>query len=313
MEIHQLRYFCAIARAGSFTRAALDEGISQPSLSQQIVRLEQDLDAKLFDRLGRRVQLTEFGRALLPQAQEILRKVNAVRSAMDSVRSGVRGRLNIGCIPTITPYFLAPRIGGFAERYPDVEFRLFEDITPKLVEQLQAGDLDIAIAGLPIKNPDIICSELLRESIVVAVGKGHRLARAPRVKLAELSRERMLLLKEGHCFRDNALTVCSRGRTQFISVFETDQFSSIFSLVSSGFGISLVPQMAATEESGCDFLPLEREAVRRIGYVRARGHVAGPAQKAFTEWLREAAKRPAPIYPSSAKPDAAKSQAHVAR
>ena len=312
MEIHQLRYFCAIARAGNFTRAAIEEGISQPSLSQQIVRLERALDAKLFDRLGRRVQLTEFGRALLPQAHEILRKVNDARSALDAVRSGVRGRLNIGCIPTITPYFLAPRIGDFVERYPDVEFRLFEDITPKLVEQLQAGDLDIAIAGLPIKNPDIICSELLRESIVVAVRKGHRLSRSPRVKLAELSHERMLLLKEGHCFRDNALTVCSRGRTQFISVFETDQFSSIFPLVSSGFGISLVPRMAATKESGWDFLPLEREAVRRIGYVRARGHVAGPAQKAFTEWLRETAKPPTPIHASLVKPEPAKSCVHVA-
>jgi LysR family transcriptional regulator, hydrogen peroxide-inducible genes activator len=294
MEIHQLRYFCAVARTGSFTRAAEEEGITQPSLSQQIVKLEKTLDARLFDRLGRSVQLTEFGRALLPQALEILRSVNGARSAIDLLRRGVAGRLAIGCIPTITPYFLAPLLGDFASRYPDVELRLVEEITPKLVELLQAGELDLAVASLPVNNPDILCSELFREQIMVAVGAHHRLACEAKVALPELRQEKMLLLKEGHCFRDDALTICSRGRIPFYSMFETDQFSSIFPLVSAGLGISLVPQMAAHTETECKFLPLEREAFRRVGYMRIRGHAAGSAQKAFIEWLRSIARH----YPS---------------
>jgi len=123
MELHQLRYFCAVARTGSFTRAAIEEGVAQPSLSQQIVKLEQTLGAKLFDRLGRSIQLTEYGRTLLPQALAILRQVNEARSTLESLRRGVGGNLSVGCIPTLTPYFLAPRLSDFAHRFPDVELQ----------------------------------------------------------------------------------------------------------------------------------------------------------------------------------------------
>jgi LysR family transcriptional regulator, hydrogen peroxide-inducible genes activator len=153
-----------------------------------------------FDRLGRGIRLTEFGRALLPQAAEILRQVNTARASMDSLRLGVGGRLAVGCIPTITPYFLAPNIGGFARQYPEVELRLIEDITPNLVGLLQSGEIDVAVVSPPVKNPDIVCSDLFREPIVVAVGKGHRLAHEASVSLPDLREEKMLLLKGGPLF-----------------------------------------------------------------------------------------------------------------
>ena len=287
MELQQLRYFCAVARTGSFTRAAVEEGVAQPSLSQQLSKLEKTLQAKLFDRLGRSVRLTEYGRMLLPQAMEILRQVNGARTTIESLRRGVQGHLAVGCIPTITPYYLAPRLGQFAARYPDVELHLVEGITSKLVELLQAGELDIAVVGLPVKSPDLLCSELFREPIRLAVGKGHRLASQRMVKIAELREEKILLLREGHCFRNNALTVCHRARTQSYSMFETDQFSSVLPLVAAGFGISLVPEMVTRSTTECRFLPLEREGYRRVGYVRARRHLGGPAQTAFVSWLRE--------------------------
>ncbi|MBV8550736.1 MAG: LysR family transcriptional regulator [Acidobacteriaceae bacterium] len=290
MEIHQLRYFCAVARTRSFTKAAEQERVAQPSLSQQISRLEQSLGAKLFDRLGRGVQLTEAGRALLPQATEILRQLNNAKTAVESLRRGVAGRLAVGCIPTVTPYFLAPQIGDFAQKFPDVDLRLVEEITPKLVELLQAGELDLAVVSPPLHNPDLVCSDLFRETIYVAVCKKHRLASARQVSLPALNDERLLLLKEGHCFRDNALTICSRSQTNFVSIFETNQFSSILPLVGAGFGVSLVPHMAVTADAPCVFLPLEREAHRRIGYVRVRRHAAGTAQKAFIQWLRETSR-----------------------
>ncbi len=286
MEIHQIRYFCAVARHGSFTRAAAAEGVTQPSLSQQIVKLEKEFGSLLFERLGRRVRLTDCGEALLPRAEEILRQWNEVPAVLNSVREGVGGQLRIGCIPTIMPYFLAPRIGEFSIAFPEVDITLTEDKTDGLVGQLLAGELDLAIVSPPVSNPEIVCSDLFREPIRIAVSRRHPWAGAGNISLSELSGERLLLLREGHCFRENALTVCSRSRTGFSAVFETDQFSSIFALVRGGFGISLVPQMAATPESGCDFLAFDREAVRRIGYVRARHHVVAPSQKAFTKWLR---------------------------
>src|ERR1700687_4236 len=186
MEMHQLRYFCAVVRTGSFTRAAVEEGVAQPSLSQQIVKLEQTLGSKLFDRLGRSVQLTEYGRILLPQALAILRQANEARSTLESLRRGVGGHLSVGCIPTVTPYFLAPRLCDFARWFPDVELRLMEETTPKLVELLQAGKLDLALVGLPVNSPQMLCSELFREPIWVVVGTGHRLAGQDQVKLADL-------------------------------------------------------------------------------------------------------------------------------
>ena len=286
MELHQLRYFCSVALTGSFTKAALQEGITQPSLSQQVDKLERTVGARLFDRLGRSVKLTEAGQALLPQAAEILRLVYGAQNKLRSLQHGIGGRLVVGCIPTIMPYFLAPNVSGFVNQYPDVQLRLVEEITPTLVSLLQTGEIDLAIISPPVANPEVVCSELFREPILVAVGKQHKLANVKSILLPDLASEKLLLLKEGHCFRDSALTVCSRANTPFVSIFETNQFSSILPLVSAGFGISLVPQMAAEEQSGCSFLKLERGAHRRVGYMRVRQHALGPAQKTFIQWLR---------------------------
>jgi LysR family transcriptional regulator, hydrogen peroxide-inducible genes activator len=290
MELHQLRYFCSVALTGSFTKAAAQEGIAQPSLSQQIDKLERTIGARLFDRLGRSLKLTEAGQTLLPQAVEILRMVYGAQNKLRSLRHGVGGRLVVGCIPTIMPYFLAPRVSGFVSQYPEVQLRLVEDITPALFSLLQTGEIDLAIVSPPVLNPELVCSELFREPILVAVGRQHKYANAPSIKLPDLESEKLLLLKEGHCFRDSALTVCTRAKTSFVSIFETNQFSSILPLVSAGFGISLVPEMAAQEQSGCSFLRLEREAHRRVGYVRVRQHTLGPAQKTFIQWLRAISK-----------------------
>ncbi len=287
MELHQLRYFCAVVRAGSFTRAAEQERIAQPSLSQQIRKLETELGVPLFERLGRVTRLTPFGEALLGEATAILRHVAGAESAIASLQDGVRGRLRVGAIPTILPFFLAPRLGEFRELQPDIEVILSEDMTGRLVERIQSGELDIALAGLPLKNPDIVCSELFREPLLVAVGRNHRLARAASVDLADVRHERMLLLKDGHCFRQDVLTACTRAKIEFHSIFESDQFASIFPLVASGFGVSLVPSMAAGHAKDCKILPLAKPAFRRIGYVQARQRFASKPKQAFIAWLRQ--------------------------
>lgn len=286
MELHQLRYFCAVVRAGSFTRAAEQERIAQPSLSQQIRKLETELGVPLFERLGRTTRLTTFGEALLEEATAILHHVSGAHAVIASLQDGVRGRLRVGAIPTILPFFLAPRLGQFRDQHPEIEIVLTEDMTRGLVDRLQSGELDIALAALPIKNPDIICSELFREPLLVAVGRNHRLAGAPAVDLAEVRHERMLLLKDGHCFRQNVLTACTRANVEFHSIFESDQFASIFPLVASGFGVSLVPAMACPHARDCKILPLVKPAFRRIGYVQARNRFPSKPKQAFIAWLR---------------------------
>ncbi|HJX83807.1 MAG TPA: LysR family transcriptional regulator, partial [Candidatus Angelobacter sp.] len=121
MEIHQLRYFCAVVRAGSFTRAAEQMGIAQPSLSQQIRALEKQIGTPLFERLGRSVRLTPYGEALRQPAIEILQKVAEAESSLVNLQDGMRGRLRVGVVPTIMPYFVAPQIGEFLKRFPDLD------------------------------------------------------------------------------------------------------------------------------------------------------------------------------------------------
>lgn len=286
MEVHQLRYFCAVARRGNFTRAAEDEHVAQPSLSQQIQKLEADLGAPLFERLGRTVRLTACGERLLPQAQEILRQLNDARQSVQALVKGVQGRLVVGAIPTIMPFFLAPRVAGFQRDHAEVDLRLVENTTPRLIEALQAGDIDLAVVALPLSSPDMVCSELFRERILVALPPHHALANAAAVDLQEVRQEPMLLLREGHCFRDNVLAACRKARLGLEAVFESDQLASLFALVAAGNGISLAPEMAAPAASGCRLLPLRRAAIRRIGYVHARRHFRSPVEQAFVDWLR---------------------------
>ena len=127
MEVHQLRYFCAVARMGSFTRAAAEEGVAQPSLSQQILKLEAEMGAALFERLGRSVRLTQCGELLLPQAHAILRQFADARHSVQGMLTGARGRLKVGSIPTVMPYFVAPRVAAFLREYPQVDLQLVEN------------------------------------------------------------------------------------------------------------------------------------------------------------------------------------------
>jgi len=292
MEMDQLRYFVAVARAGTFTRAAEQEGVTQPSLSQQVRKLEDSLGVPLFERRGRSVRLTQAGERLLPQAQTLLRQAaDAVRS-LSELTDGVTGRLAIGAIPTIMPYWVAPRIADFRARYPEVEVQLVENITARLVEALQTGDLDVAVLGLPISFPDIICSELFREELLFVVPPSHPLAALPSIDPLRLSGEHLLVLREGHCFRKDALAVCRRGLREPGTVFESDQFSSVFALVASGFGITVAPRMAIQEAIGCRHVPITGSPTRRIGYAQIRRPYVPPAQKAFIAWLKEIRDQP---------------------
>jgi LysR family hydrogen peroxide-inducible transcriptional activator len=286
MELHQLRYFCAVARTGGFTRAAEEEGVTQPTLSQQIQKLESSLGVPLFERRGRNVRLTQPGERLLPLAQAVLRHVVDARQALECVRGDIRGPLTVGCIPTVMPFLLAPRAAEFQERYPDVELHLVEQTTTRLAHQLQAGEVDLAVVGLPLAHRDLVCCELFREPLLLAVPQRHRLARASAVEPRELRGDRLLILREGHCFRGDALAACRRAPGKLGVFFETDQFASIFALVAGGFGVSVVPEMAASHADGCQLIPLQRPALRRIGYATVRRPFVPPAERAFVGWLK---------------------------
>src|ERR1700739_1642837 len=180
MELHQLRYFCAIAETGSFSRAAQQSHVSQPSLSQQILKLENELGVRLFDRLGRTVRLTELGAAFLPRARAVLRDLEAARSDVVERKTSIAGSLCVGVIPTIGPYLLPPVLASFSRKYPQARVTGAEEITPLLLEKLRAGTADLAIVALPLqaRNHEFESFPLTAERLYAVLPKRHLLRRA---------------------------------------------------------------------------------------------------------------------------------------
>jgi LysR family hydrogen peroxide-inducible transcriptional activator len=276
-----------VARAGSFTKAADDLGISQPSLSEQIAKLEQSLGAALFERLNRRIELTPLGDAILGKAQALLEDAAALPEHFERAREGVHGPLRVGSIPTILPYFLAPLLKGFTEQCPDVDLHLREGTTSELVAQVLDGMIDVAVLSLPVEGAGLVMKELFRDPLFLAVPDGHPLAAADKVPLRRLASERLLILKDGHCLRDETLEICDRARARFAGQVEADQFLTIFELIRAGFGVSIVPEMARGLSSGCRLIEIEPKASRRVGYIRLERRYLSKALEAFTGYLRD--------------------------
>jgi LysR family hydrogen peroxide-inducible transcriptional activator len=219
MEVHQLRYFCAVARHGTFTRASEVEHVAQPSLSQQILKLEAELGARLFDRLPRSARLTVFGKAFLPKAERILRELEEAKTELRDMSGNEQGEVAVGIIPTIAAYLLPRLLKGFAVQHPLITIKIFEDITPTLLQRLHEGTIDMAVAALPIAGSELANEVLFEEKFYAVLPEKHRRATRSSISLAELNRESFLLLKEGHCFRDSLIAACHRSKMSPSVVF----------------------------------------------------------------------------------------------
>jgi LysR family transcriptional regulator, hydrogen peroxide-inducible genes activator len=287
MELHQLRYFCAVAETGSFSRAAEQSHVAQPSLSQQILKLEDELGARLFDRLGRSVRLTDLGKAFLPRARAVLRELEAAKGDVVERKDSITGSLSVGVIPTIAPYFLPEQLTAFTRQFPQAQLTVVEEITPVLLDRLRASMVDVAILALPIRGHEFDAFPLLTERLFAALPKKHALGRRNSLSLKDLRKEPFLLLRDGHCFRDTAVAACDRARLHPQIVFESGQFSSILSMVGTGMGVSIVPEMAIEKHPRCRYVRIaDDEAIRTIGAVVLRGRSLTRLHHAFLQRLR---------------------------
>jgi LysR family transcriptional regulator, hydrogen peroxide-inducible genes activator len=293
VEVHQLRYFCAVARHGTFTRASEVEHVAQPSLSQQILKLEAELGARLFDRLPRSAKLTVFGKAFLPKAERILRELEAARTELREMSGDEKGEVVVGIIPTIAAYLLPKLLNNFSARYPLITIKVVEDITPTLLQRLHDGTIDLAVAALPIPGNDLASVELFEEKFYAVLPEGHHLAVRASISLASLNREPFLLLKEGHCFRDSVIAACQKAKVSPSVVFESGQFATILAMVAAGMGVSAVPAMAVQPQSGCKFIPISgKHSTRKVGIVSSRHHYQSRAQRLLMKQMRDACAEP---------------------
>jgi LysR family hydrogen peroxide-inducible transcriptional activator len=248
MEMHQLRYMVAVARKGNFSRAAELCHVSQPSLSQQIQKLEDELGERLFDRMRREVRLTPAGEAFLHRAVRILEEVDSAKREATDAKEMLRGVVSVGVLPTIAPYLLPHVMAEFTVRFPGLEIVVQEDTTARLLKLTLAYEIDFALASHPIDDARLEVQELFSEELLLALPPGHRLARKRTIRAADLAGERLIVLKEGHCLGDQVLRFCDRGDLHPNISFRSAQLETIQSLVRAGLGISLIPAMAAQSE-----------------------------------------------------------------
>jgi LysR family hydrogen peroxide-inducible transcriptional activator len=287
MELHQLRYFAAVAELESFTRAAERCLVSQPSLSQQIIKLEKELGQPLFERLGRKILLTDAGRALYQQARQILDAVEEARHVCDGVAG--HGKVAVGAIPTVAPYLLPPLLRQFARDFPAAEVIVREDVTERTVEGCLAGELDVALLALPIDDQMLRVEPLFEEELFLALPAGHPFARKKRVTADDLRGEPFILLNEAHCLGGQMVSFCRNNGFQPVMRCRSAQLLTVQELVGLGQGISLIPAMARQLDRSRDRVYRSLappRPTRTLAVVWHRHRVQSPLVQRFIEIAR---------------------------
>ena len=292
LTLRQLRYVDALARHGHFGRAAETCAISQPALSMQIKELEEAIGTPLFERGARQVRLTGLGEEFAARARAILRSVDELEDLARAARDRLAGRLRIGVIPTIAPYLLPAFIGRLTDRHGELDIHVRETVTPKLLQELAEGRLDTAIVALPVSEPSLTEVELFTESFVL-VRPGED-AGKPVPGPESLREMRLLLLEEGHCFRDQALSFCNMQPAPPRELLDGSSLSTLVQMVSAGIGVTLIPEMAVAVETRSASVAISQFGAprpsRTVGMVWRRSSPLTKQLGQIAEIVREAAE-----------------------
>ena len=268
LTLKQLRYFDALAHHCHFGRAAEASAISQPALSMQIKEMEEVLGGVLLERGARQIGLTKFGEEVAQRVRDILRSVDELGDFARASRDHLVGPLRVGMIPTIAPYLLPTVIGNLTRMHPELDIHVRETVTPKLIRELAEGRLDTAIVALPVSEPSLTEVALFSENfLLVRPGEDEG---TPAPSSESLREMRLLLLEEGHCFRDQALSFCNM-QSSPREVLDASSLSTLVQMVSTGIGVTLIPEMAVAVETRSASVSVTRfrnpQPSRTIGMV----------------------------------------------
>lgn len=299
VTIRQLRYFDALARHRHFGRAAEACAISQPALSVQMKELEAMFGAPLVERSARDIRLSGLGEELVQRARGILRAIDELEDLTRSTRGPLSGPLRFGIIPTVAPYLLPDLIKRMSAEYPDLDIRPRETVTQTLIRDLLDARLDVAVVALPISEPGLHEVPLFDEEFVLVRPRADADKPVPRPEA--LREMRLLLLEEGHCFRDQAISFCNLRSRPPRDLMEGSSLSTLVQMVGAGIGVTLIPEMAVGIESGAAPVSVARlphpRPKRRIGMVWRQSSPLAGTFTALADVLREVAGERAPVLP----------------
>lgn len=292
ITLRQLRYVEALARFRHFGLAAEACSVTQPALSMQIKELEEGLGAKLFERGARQIRLTGLGEEIASRARDILRAVGELEDVARTRRDGPGGRLRLGVIPTIAPYLLPRLIPDLSAHYPGVDLQLRETQTERLITELREGRLDTALVALPVSDPNLTEVALFSEGFVLVrpASEAHRPVPAP----AALPDMQLLLLEEGHCFRDQALEVCGLRTGARHAGLDGSSLSTLVQMVGAGLGVTLIPEMAVGVETRGAAVTVQRfetgPPARTVGMIWRRTSPLAADLRDLAEVVRQSAE-----------------------
>ncbi len=259
MNIRDLKYLVTLAECQHFGKAAEMCFVSQPTLSMQIKKLEDELDVQLLERNNKSVMITPAGHTVVSYAKQILATVDQIKAFANSVKNPYAGDVKLGLIPTLGPYLLPHIVAKLHKQYPALNFYLVEDQTAKIVEKLKYGDLDVIILALPIDGDDFHIEPLFKEPFYLAVNQHHAWAKRKQIKQAELGNEKILLLEEGHCLRDQALEICNNNAAFEYSNFKATSLETLRHMIASGLGMTLMPKLACRkDDKAINYVPFTK-------------------------------------------------------
>lgn len=243
MTITQLHYVLAVAEHQNFTRAAEKVFVTQPTLSMQIQKLEEELDILIFDRSKKPIELTETGKKIVQQARNIVNESDRIKDIVDQQKGFIGGLFRLGVIPTVMPTLLPMFLNNFIKKYPKVKLKIEELHTEAMLEKLKEGHLDAGIAATPLEEEAIKEQPLFYEPFVAYVPAGHRLHKNERVQASDLDLDDILLLEDGHCFKDGILNICKTSKATGDEKFslESGSFETMVKLANEGLGMTLLP------------------------------------------------------------------------
>ncbi len=272
MNLRDLEYVAAVADLRSFSEAADQCGVSQPTLSAQIKKMEERLGVQLFERTNKRVVPTDIGKSILQSAHRILREVDTINETAESAHDPLTGRYRLGAFPTLASYLFPDLIPLLKERMPKLRLMLIEEKSEMLLEKLRNGQIDAAFLALPVKDDFLEAAPLFDDPFYVAVSAGNALAKEKTVNGQTLHQYKLLLLEEGHCLRDQALDVCDTMGVSDDADLRATSLETLRQMVRADTGITLMPEIAVSQkDEEIRYLPFEGDPpYRTIALVRRK-------------------------------------------
>jgi len=291
MNLRALKYLVKLAELQHFSRAAEACFVSQPTLSTQIRKLEDELGVQLVERAPRNIQLTPVGREIAARARHVLRDIEQIKSTARRSIDPEKGTLRLGIFPTLAPYLLPHVVPGIRERFPDLKLQLAEEKTADILRLLEDGDLDAGLLALPLDDDSLAMEILFEEPFVMAMPGSHPLAERTSIELDDLVDAELLLLEDGHCLRDQALEVCALAGARERVDFHATSMETLRQMVAANVGVTLMPVLAVQPPiavtANIELRPFREPAPSRtIALVWRRSSPLGPLMKSLAECLK---------------------------